>query len=171
MATDNSQPRNQLILVLAVGTVLILFGLKFVFDSYFVGMMETEAKAKQAQPEELWKLRDDEKKKLEGSPVPIQKAMGDLVSKGRESSPLITPAPSDDQAPMVGWSQGTHALAAAAAGGAAPGDHHDAPVAAGSDAGVTTTTSATADAAKPDAGPPATAAKDAGPAVVPPPHH
>lgn len=132
MATDDSQPRNRLILILAVGTLATLFALKFVFDSYFIGMMEGEAKAKQAQPEELWKLRDEEKKKLEGSPVPIAKAMSDLASKGREGSPLIAPQPSDDTGPMVGWSLGARAQQGAPEGHSAaptegaPADEHEA---------------------------------------------
>ena len=162
MATDDSQPRNQLILIIAAVTVVTLFALKFVFDSYFIGMMEGEAKAKQAQPEELWKLREDEKKKLEGSPVPIQKAMGDLVSKGREGSSLIAPQASDDDGPMVGWSQGTRALqgAPAAHGGAAP----EGATTDGADAGASSETNvAAADAgAAPQNAPAPAPAADAG---------
>ncbi|HWL89656.1 MAG TPA: hypothetical protein VNO21_27825 [Polyangiaceae bacterium] len=143
MATDNSPPRIRLILTLAVGTVVTLFVLKFVFDSYFTEMMEREAKAKVAQPVELWKLREEESKKLSGGPLPIDKAISELSSKGREASPLIAPQPSSDEQPITGWSQGTRALAAKAAGGEAKKSE---PAAVG-DAGATTTTTTTAAAA------------------------
>ncbi len=121
MATDNSPPRNKIILVGAVVTVTILILLKFAFDSYFVMMMEGEAAAKMAQPEELHALRADEQKRLTQSPLPIDQAMGQ-VAKGRDTNPVITPQASPDDAPMIGWSKGTRALAATAAGGAAPGN-------------------------------------------------
>ena len=117
MATDNSPPRIRLILVMALGTVGTLFVLKFVFDSYFTFMFEGEAKAKQAIPAELLKLHEEEAKKLTGSPIPIDKAMGELASKGRESSALIAPQPSQDDGPLVGWAQGVHAKEAAKSGG------------------------------------------------------
>ena len=104
MATDQSPPRHKLILVLALGTVASLFVLKFVFDSYFIDMMETEAKAKIAKPEELWKVRDDENKRLTQSPVPIDQAM-QQIGRGREASPLIAPQQSNDNAPLVGWAR------------------------------------------------------------------
>ncbi|WP_394847569.1 hypothetical protein LZC95_08895 [Pendulispora brunnea] len=116
MATDNSPPRNRLILVMALGTVGTLFVLKFVFDSYFTFMFEGEAKAKIAAPAELAKLHEEETKKLTGSPIPIDKAMGELASKGRESSALIAPQPSQDDGPLTGWSQGLKAKEAAKGG-------------------------------------------------------
>jgi hypothetical protein len=121
MATDNSPPRNKIIFVGAVITVAILVLLKFAFDSYFILMMEGEASAKMAQPEELHALHADEQKKLTTSPLPIDQAMAQ-VAKGRDTNPLITPQPSPDDAPMIGWSKGTRALAATAAGHAAGGE-------------------------------------------------
>jgi hypothetical protein len=117
MATDQSQPRNRLIAILAFGTVASLFVLKFVFDSYFIDMYESEAHAKLAKPEELWKIRDDENKRLTQSPTPIDQAM-QQVGRGREASPLVTPEQSTDNAPLVGWGQlaAGHAGAAPAAG-------------------------------------------------------
>ncbi|WP_394837081.1 hypothetical protein LVJ94_09250 [Pendulispora rubella] len=122
MATDNSPPRIRLIMVMAFGTVGTLFVLKFVFDSYFTFMFEGEAKAKIAAPAELAKLHEEETKKLTGSPIPIDKAMGELASKGRESSTLIAPQPSQDDGPLTGWSQGLRAKAAAKAGEGAAND-------------------------------------------------
>lgn len=118
MATDNSPPRNKIIFIGAVITVVVLVLLKFAFDSYFVMMMEGEAAAKMAHPEELQALHADEQKKLTQGAVPIEQAMGQ-VAKGRETNPLITPQPSPDDAPMIGWSKGTRALTATAAGAGA----------------------------------------------------
>jgi hypothetical protein len=126
MATDNSPPRNKIIFVGAIVTVAILILLKFAFDSYFIMMMEGEAAAKMATPEELHALHADEQKRLTQSPLPIDQAMGQ-VAKGRDTNPLITPQPSPDEAPLLGWAKGTRALAATAAGGHA---------AAGTDAGA-----------------------------------
>ncbi len=151
MATDNSPPRIKLILVLAISTVVTLFVLKFIFDSYFTEMMEHEAKAKTVEPIEVRTIRAEEDKKLTGSPVPIDKAISDLASKGREASPIIAPQPSDDTAAQVGWLQGSRALAAKAAEGegakkeAAPAPSSSA-AAAPAPGSTTTTTAATTDA-------------------------
>jgi len=155
MATDNSPPRIRLILVMALGTVGTLFVLKFVFDSYFTFMFEGEAKAKLAHSVELGQLREEENKKLTGSPIPIDKAMSELSSKGRESSALIAPLPSQDDGPLVGWAQGVRALQAKATGGEAAGQEPSK-----GDASTTTTTAAVAG----DAGAPHTdpAAHDGG---------
>jgi len=166
MATDNSPPRIRLILIMAFGTVGTLFVLKFVFDSYFTDMWEGEAKAKMAPALELAKLHEEETKKLTGSPIPIDKAISELSSKGRESSALIAPQPSTDDGPLVGWKEGQRALQAKAAETNAA---HE-PAVAGGDASTTTTTGAAA--TKGDAGvnappPAAGGAKDAGAAAPP----
>jgi hypothetical protein len=141
MATDNSPPRNKIIFVGAVVVVAILVLLKFAFDSYFIMMMEGEAAAKMAQPTELHALRAEEQKKLTQSPLPIDQAMHQLGQLGdRNSNPLITPQPSPDEAPMIGWAKGTRALAATSAGSAggagSGGDAGGASSAGGADAGA-----------------------------------
>lgn len=104
MATDQSPPRNNLILSIAVVTVIILIGLKFVFDSYFSDMMEAVAAAKVPTPEEVVQLHAEEQKKLTTSPaVPIDQAMQMLASKGRMGSADITPQPSNDLGAVAGW--------------------------------------------------------------------
>ncbi len=113
MATDNSPTRNKLIFVLAAVTVVILGALKFAFDDYFAFMMEGEAKAKLATPTELEALHAEEAKKLASGPLPIDQAMKQLGTQGREASPLITPQPSNDDGPLVGWSKGERAIRAA----------------------------------------------------------
>ncbi|WP_394822695.1 hypothetical protein [Pendulispora albinea] len=146
MATDNSPPRTRLILVMAVATAVTLFVLKFILDSYFTTMWEGEANAKIPPALELAKLHEEENKKLTGSPIPIDKAISELASKGRESSALIAPQPSSDDGPLVGSS-----LLAKKGGSAAASPESAAPA---QDASTTTTTAAPANANKGDAGAP-----------------
>jgi hypothetical protein len=104
MATDQSPPRTRLIVTLTVVTVVCLGTLKPIFDSYYTDMFEAEAKAKLAAPDEVRKERAEEDQKLNGGPLSIEKAMGDLAH-GREGSALIAPLQSNDVAPLVGWSR------------------------------------------------------------------
>lgn len=127
MATDQSPPRSNLILVIAVGTVVTLISLKFIFDSYFTDMMESEARAKVATPEEVVALHADEQKRLTTAPaIPIDQAMTELGQKGRLFSADIAPQQSDDRGALTGW-QHLH-----------DGENGEAAPAAG-DAGTTTT--------------------------------
>jgi hypothetical protein len=135
MAADNSPPRIQPIAITAFIAVLVLVGLKFVFDSYYLAMFEAEEyrKVGSVEPSQLLALRAAEKKSFAAAPVPIDRAI-DLVVKGR-ADPMpdpkagdITPQPSADNAPLIGWaSLGRVAPAAPAgapssepAGGASP---------------------------------------------------
>jgi hypothetical protein len=110
MAADNSPPRIQPIAITAFIAVLVLVGLKFVFDSYYLAMFEAEEyrKVGSVEPSQLLALRAAEKKSLASAPVPIDRAI-DLVVKGR-ADPMpdpkagdITPQPSTDNAPLIGW--------------------------------------------------------------------
>ena len=105
MATDNSPPKIRVILTIAFSSVVILGALNFVFRSYFQ-MMTAEANASHLRPPaELIKLREGEQKNLTTGALPIDKAIAELASKGRESEGLkdIAPQPSNDLGPMVGW--------------------------------------------------------------------
>lgn len=104
MATDQSPPRTRLIVTITVITVVCLGALKPIFDSYYTDMFESEMKAKLAPPDEVRKERAEEDQKLNGGPLSIEKAMGDLAH-GREGSALIAPLQSNDVAPLVGWSR------------------------------------------------------------------
>jgi len=105
MATDQSPPRLQLIISIAVGTVVVLVGLKFVFDSYFTNVWEGEEQSKLVTPDEVNAMRADQIAKLTNGPaVPIDQAMSMIATKGRLSSTLITPQPSDDLGAVTGWS-------------------------------------------------------------------
>lgn len=105
MATDNSPPKIRVILTIAFSSVVILGALNFVFRSYFQ-MMTDEAEHSHLRPAEpLLKLREGEQKNLTTGALPIDKAMADLASKGRESDGFkdIAPQQSTDLGPMVGW--------------------------------------------------------------------
>lgn len=137
MATDQSPPRTNLILVIAVSTVITLVSLKFIFDSYFTDMMESEARAKVATPEEVVTLHADEQKKLTTAPaVPIDQAMSELGQKGRLFSADIAPQQSDDRAALTGWAHLHEGLPSESGEAAAAPGGEKAPA---GDAGTTTT--------------------------------
>src|SRR5215472_18335876 len=105
MPHDKSPPQTGLILkgaVLAIGTLLAVHGaLVTYFDHY--AQAEERRKFGEATPEQLINLRAYEKDQLNGGRVPIDKAMQDLVVRGRTASPDITPSESKDIAPLQGW--------------------------------------------------------------------
>ena len=70
MAHDQTPPRMKLIIQIAIATPLILVGLKFILDSYFVWMSEQASAEKMAPTTELNKLREGEKKNLTSGPMP-----------------------------------------------------------------------------------------------------
>ncbi len=111
MATDNSPPRNGLILLIAVASVLTLGALKFVFDSYYRYVMEDEVAAKLAQspPIELRAARLEDQQRLASGPMPIDRAIKDLA-KNREA-----PQQSADDGPMLGWSKAPRPVVAGSA--------------------------------------------------------
>jgi hypothetical protein len=109
MATENSPPQIRIILTVAFSSVVILAALNYVFHSYYLMMTEEVEHAHLAKPEELLKLREGEQRNLTTAPLPIAKAMQELASRGRTNyaafaqSADITPEPSNDLGPMVGW--------------------------------------------------------------------
>lgn len=107
MAHDQTPPRMKLIIQIAVATPLLLIGLKFVLDSYFVWMSEEATAEKLAPTTELNKLREGEKRNLTSGPTPITAAMME-IGKGRTENggpELIAPQPSDDTGALTGWSK------------------------------------------------------------------
>lgn len=108
MASDQSPPRNGLILGIAVASVFTLGTLKFVFDSYYRYIMEEEVAAKAAPPTEIRAARLEEQQKLATGPMPIDKAIQE-VAKEREA--LIQPQQSTDDGPLIGWSKLPHNVA------------------------------------------------------------
>jgi len=169
MAADDSPPHIRPIFATAVIAVLILFGLKFVFDSYYVSMFEAEEfrKVGSVQPTQLLQLKAAEAKGFAGAPIPIEKAMS-YVAKGR-AEPIpgltndITPQQSADIGPLFGWASLPRVIPAAAM----PKDTDD------SDATADAGTPAKQDAAPADAPPkrgaiPASSAKPGAPTTPPP---
>ena len=111
MATENSPPQIRTILTVAFSSVVILAALNYVFRSYFVMMTEEVEHDHLAKPAELLKLREGEQRNLSTAPLPIGQAMQELASRGRTNYQAfaaqadITPQPSNDLGPMVGWVQ------------------------------------------------------------------
>lgn len=128
LKADNSLPRNGVIAFYSALTVVVLFGLKFVFDSYFHMMIDNvraERAAIAALPactaqsaasdvgvtcrrsssplDELQRLRERERSMLAGGngAMPMANAVLQLTN-GREI-PAISPQQSTEMAPIKGW--------------------------------------------------------------------
>ncbi|MBK6697670.1 MAG: hypothetical protein IPG50_36615 [Myxococcales bacterium] len=110
MASDNTPPRNGLILGIAFASVIVLLALKFIFDWYYHDMMALEVAAKSLPPVELQAAKLADQQRLGAGPMPIDKAMVGM-SKGRDS--LIQPQASNDDGPLVGWSKTPRAVPSA----------------------------------------------------------
>jgi hypothetical protein len=129
MATDKSEPRVGLILQVGALAVVTLVIVHAALTTYFdrVAQAEELRKYGDLKPEALLNMRDDEKARLASGPLPIEKAMQQIVTKGRRASVEITPAVSKDLAPLQGWARmpaqvPSEMTAEAPAGSEAPGD-------------------------------------------------
>lgn len=124
MATDNSAPRNSVIVVVAFVTVLLLVGLKFALDSYFITMTEETAHSKLVSPEQLIQHREAEKKALTSGSMSIESAMAELTRRGRENLNAngvdLAPRQTDDTGALTGWAKMPRALPPVPAAPAAP---------------------------------------------------
>ncbi len=106
MATDQSPTQNKLIVTIALLAVCTLVSLKFILGSYYISMTEAEAHAEIAPPDDIMKLRADQNKQLQQAAVPIDVAMKNLATSGRDNAPpVISPQQSNDMAPLAGWSR------------------------------------------------------------------
>lgn len=104
MASDNSAPKVRLLATIGLLAIFVLAGTKFALDSYWSYSTEGYAKEILTPNTQVDDLRVKQKKDLEGSPIPINMAMKDLASKGREgASADVTPQQSEDLDPMRGW--------------------------------------------------------------------
>ena len=117
MAHDITEPRNRTILVFTIISLLALIVLVPFFHTYFIEMTEGQGAARiaEAPPTARDATFATERQHLETGPMPIERAMRDLASRGRDASPVIAPAPSDDVAALSGWGPMENAAAAAAA--------------------------------------------------------
>jgi len=108
MATDNSEPRTGLIAQIAVLAVVTLIAVHTALVSYFDRVKrEEEFKKIGAAPRDaLMSLRAEESQRLTSGPMPIDKAMQQLVERGRMGAGSeIAPTESKDMAPLQGWSK------------------------------------------------------------------
>lgn len=121
MATDDSPPRNKLIITYAIVCVVLLIGLKFGLDWYYLDMTEGERARtvsvidKYASP--IGQQRAVEVTKLDDAPTSLEAAMHALEQRGRTATDDVSPTPSSDQGAVAGWNgfdliDGTHAAAA-----------------------------------------------------------
>jgi len=117
MAYEDTEPRNNQILLWGVVSVVTLFALVPVFHSYFGITFGGEMADKvYEQPNTAYEeLRDGQKAGLRTSPIPVGQAMEQLASRGRANTPVM-PRPNDaptlpadeyeaSLAPVVGWGQ------------------------------------------------------------------
>lgn len=174
MASDNSAPKVRLLATIGLLAIFLLVGMKLVLDSYWSMTTEAYAKEMLTPNSQIDDLRAKQRKDLEGSPIPINVAMKELGSKGREgASANITPQQSEDLDPMRGWIKMKKEVTAPAPTNAVPvpavlGDGGT-PLA--TDAGAAMTGDAAAAPAATDAGVHPHAAADAGARPAPPPPH
>ncbi|MGB0678703.1 MAG: hypothetical protein ACPGUV_03480, partial [Polyangiales bacterium] len=105
MAHDTTLPRSNLIWFYAVLSVVVLFVLKFVFDSYFIAQIEAEQFSKQARSGERANARrkSRELRQLDQGAMPVSTAMQQLARRGRMAAPAIAPIDSADLGALTGW--------------------------------------------------------------------
>jgi hypothetical protein len=107
MATDKSEPRTGLIFRIGLFAIISLLSLRWALISYFGNMAsaEEERKIGSVVPEALNDLRADEKQRLTSGPLPVDKAMKEIVEHGRMMSPDTMPSASKDVGPLQGWTK------------------------------------------------------------------
>jgi hypothetical protein len=163
MATDKSQPRVGLILKIGALACVTLFVVRLGLISYFddVAQAEEHRKFGDVKPEALMILRADERGRLTSGSMPIDKAMRQVVARGRmAASPDIAPSASKDLAPLQGWSKMPGEVPPAMTAPPEP------PPAQPTDAGPAPVDGAAPKGTKPDRATP-----DGSPAVKPTPKH
>ena len=109
MASDDSKPKIRMLLTIGIVSVMLLTGIKFVLDSYYLDMTEGYARSMLPKTEQLDQTRKEQTSALEKSDVPIGAAMQTLAQKGRDNAGAdITPQPSDDIDALKGWAKTKH---------------------------------------------------------------
>ena len=106
MATDKSEPRTGLIIKVGILAISTLIGVRAALVPYFDHVAQAEDYTKYAsiKPDALMSLRDDEHRRMTSGPMPIERAMQQLETKGRMGfSPDVMPTISRDVAPLQGW--------------------------------------------------------------------
>ncbi|MDH5493022.1 MAG: hypothetical protein OEY14_13795 [Myxococcales bacterium] len=117
MAHDKSAPRNGLIGLSIFMTAFTLVALIPVFNSYWSSVVDPLVRERSLDSAGLdpAQAREAQRDQLESSPLPIDRAMEQLGSRGRRVAPQITPRPSEDVAAVEGWGQRPNEEGAAAA--------------------------------------------------------
>src|SRR5450432_1660156 len=114
MAHESSNPKVRVLLIGAFAAAISLALFDQIFRSYYNSMMEEEESEKvlTVAPKQLLDLRTAEQARLTSAALPIDRAMKELATRGREDPTLkdlakadITPEPSNDNAALIGWGQ------------------------------------------------------------------
>lgn len=105
---DDTPPQNGIILVAAIGTVITLFSLKYVFDSYLDYSNINVRRAHIAESHAsgvLAEYRTHAQEQLRGGEMPISDAMDQMAERGRAAFPQIRPVAGDtNTGAREGWS-------------------------------------------------------------------
>jgi len=117
MATDQTEPRNNVILVFTALSALTLVILGPMFLSYYKGFIEDQVqKVVLSQPAAQYEeTKSQALSELQNGRLPIEQAVETLAQQGRDASPLIEPRDSDDLGAVEGWGQAKNEAAAEAA--------------------------------------------------------
>jgi len=117
MATDQTEPRNNLILIYTVLTAVALLILGPLFLAYFKDYVEEQIqKVVLSQPADQYEeTRSKALADLQNGRMPIDQAVQAIARQGRDASPLIEPSQSDDVAAVEGWGESKNEAAAEAA--------------------------------------------------------
>jgi hypothetical protein len=118
MAIDNTPPRLKLIATIAVITVVTLIGINFVLESYYAMMSDEARHEKIAPTREKDEQHKAELAALSGASLPVDQAMAQLAKGTRPET--ISVQPSEDLAPMTGWSKWSSQRSRATAGSRCP---------------------------------------------------
>jgi hypothetical protein len=103
---DETPPQNGIILVAATMTVLTLFSLKYVFDSYLDVSNISVRRAHIAESHAstvLNEYRAHAQDQLREGQMPISDAMTQLAERGRAGFPQIRPIGDTNTGPREGW--------------------------------------------------------------------
>jgi Holliday junction resolvasome RuvABC DNA-binding subunit len=118
---DDSPPRNNLILLVGIGSVITLALLEPLFSGYFDHMVrEREAQQLTQARERTDRLAENlarEEQQLASARVSVEQAMQQLARVGRRAGP--EPQASEDVQAVLGWNQLPNTQAEAAARAAA----------------------------------------------------
>jgi hypothetical protein len=101
MAIDNTPPRLQLIVTIAVITVISLVGIDFVLRSYYGFMTDDAQQRKLAPTAALDEQHKAEKAALTSANIDQNIAQ---LAKGSRTD-IVKPSQSEDMGPMTGWSK------------------------------------------------------------------